>query len=215
VEDELVGGNALLEMGTFLAILLGTLLAGVLASYHDVPMLIGVLLLIALAGLGVSAFIPRTAPVAPDLRIDGNLLRSSLANMRAARVDQVVFLAILGISWFWFYGALVLAQLPLYAKLTLNGTETVVTLMLLGFSLGVGTGSLLCERLSGHRLEIGLVPFGSLGLTAFGIDLYFATPSAPAPAPVSWAGFLVQSAGWHVILDLTLIGVFGGLYIVP
>jgi 1-acyl-sn-glycerol-3-phosphate acyltransferase len=215
VEDELVGGNALLEMGTFLAILLGTLLAGVLASYHDMPILIGVLLLIALAGLGVSAFIPRCPPVAPELRIDGNLLRSSLANMRAASVDRVVFLAILGISWFWFYGALVLAQLPLYAKITLNGTETVVTLMLLGFSLGVGTGSLLCERLSGHRLEIGLVPFGSLGLTAFGIDLYFATPSAPAAAPMSWAAFLAHSAGRHVILDLTLIGAFGGLYIVP
>ncbi|HXQ64026.1 MAG TPA: MFS transporter [Steroidobacteraceae bacterium] len=215
VEDELVGGNALLEMGTFLAILLGTLLAGVLASYHDVPMLVGVLLLIALLGLGVSTLIPRTAPLAPQLRIEANLLRSSLANMRAASVDRVVFLAILGISWFWFYGALVLAQLPLYAKLTLNGTETVVTLMLLGFSLGVGTGSLLCERLSGRRLEIGLVPFGSLGLTAFGVDLYFATPSAPAAAPLSWASFLALPAGWHVILDLTLIGVFGGLYIVP
>jgi 1-acyl-sn-glycerol-3-phosphate acyltransferase len=215
VEDELVGGNALLEMGTFLAILLGTLLAGVLAAHNDTPLLIATLLLIALAGLLTSASIPRIAPVAPELRIDANLWRSALDNMRAAHLDRVVFLAILGISWFWFYGALVLAQLPLYAKITLNGTESVVTLMLLGFSLGVGTGSLLCERLSGHRLEIGLVPFGSLGLTAFGIDLYFATPPAPAPVPLAWAGFLAQGGGRHVILDLTLIGVFGGLYIVP
>ena len=213
--DELVGGNALLEMGTFVAILLGTVLASVLAAAHDLAALIGVLLAIALAGLGASSLIPALAPAAPALRIDRNILRSSLGNLRAARAEPVVFLAILGISWFWFYGALVVAQLPLYAKLTLNGNESVFTTLLLAFSVGVGAGSMLCERLSGRRLEIGLVPLGSLGLTLFGIDVYFATPAQPPAAVADWLGFLASGAGRHVVLDFLLIGLFGGLYIVP
>ena len=214
-EDELVGGNALLEMGTFVAILLGTLLAGVLATRHELPPLISALVVIAIVGLGFSMLIPPVAPVAPSLRIDPNILRSTLENMRAARLDPIVFLSILGISWFWFYGALVLAQLPVYSKLILNGTENVFTTMLLGFSVGVGAGSLMCERLSGRRLEIGLVPLGSLGLTAFGIDLFFASPAHPAPVTVDWLAFLAGAGGWHIVIDMTLIGVFGGLYIVP
>ena len=213
--SELVGGNALVEMGTFVAILLGTLLAGLLAVRGDVGVLNGTLLAIAVGGLACSLAIPRLPPVAPGLRIDWNPWRSSRANLATARRDEVVFLAILGISWFWFFGVVVLAQLPLYAQQVLNATESVVTLMLVAFSLGVGTGSLLCERLSAHRLEIGLVPLGSLGLTAFGVDLYFASPAAPALSPVATAGFLAEPGSWRVLADVALIGVFGGLYIVP
>ena len=215
VSDELVGGNALLEMGTFLAILLGQLLAGVLAAHHDLPTLIATLATIAVAGLITASAIPRLPAVVPDLKIDWNPWRSSFANLKVARADPIVFLAILGISWFWFFGALVLAQLPLYAKNVLHGTESVVTLMLLAFSVGVGAGSLSCERLSGRRLEIGLVPLGSLGLTAFGIDLCLATPATPPPLALSWSDFALASGGWRVLMDLTLIGVSGGLYIVP
>jgi MFS family permease len=192
VTDELVGGNALLEMGTFLAILLGTVLGGELAKLGDITVLDGTLVGIALAGLFFSLAIPRLPAVAPELRIDWNPWSSSLANLRAARVDGIVFLAILGISWFWFYGIAVLAQVPSYAKLVLNGTEGVVQLLLVGFSLGVGVGSLLCERLSGRHLEIGLVPLGSFGLTAFGVDLYFATPASPPAVPVNWLAFLAH-----------------------
>ena len=213
--DELVGGNALLEMGTFSAILLGTVLAGVLAEYNNLGVLIGVLVAIALIGVVASLFIPRLKAAAPDLGIDINILRSSLGNLRAAANDHVVFLAILGISWFWFYGALVVAQLPLYAKLTLHGDQSVFTTLLLAFSLGVGTGSMLCERLSGRQLEIGLVPLGSLGLTAFGTDAFFASPAHPPSAMIDAAALLASKAGIHVILDFLLIGVFGGLYIVP
>ena len=213
--DELVGGNALLEMGTFLAILLGQLLAGVLAARHDLPTLIATLFAIAIAGLASASLMPRLPPVVPGLKLDWNPWRSTFANLRAARTDPIVFLAILGISWFWFFGALVLAQLPLYAKTVLHGTENVVTLLLLAFSFGVGTGSLSCERLSGRRLEIGLVPLGSLGLTAFGLDLYFATPATLAAGPLSWLEFARAPGGWRVLMDMTLIGVSGGLYIVP
>jgi 1-acyl-sn-glycerol-3-phosphate acyltransferase len=215
VEDELVGGNALLEMGTFVAILLGTLLAGILAERGDLALATATLVAIALGGLGFSLAMPRLRPALAGLALDWNLWRATFANLRAARRDPVVFLAVLGVSWFWFYGILVLAQVPLYAKQILNGSEQVVTLLLVGFSLGVGTGSLLCERLSGRRLEIGLVPLGSFGLTAFGADLFFATPPPAAGAPLEALAFLATPGAWRVLLDVTLVGVSGGLYIVP
>ena len=215
VEDELVGGNAMLEMGTFVAILLGTLLGTTLAAADDLRIIVGGLLTIALAGTACSLLIPRTRAVVPGLVVDWNPWRATAANLRAARADPVVFLAVLGISWFWFYGIIVLGQVPLYAQQVLNGTEGVVTLLLVAFTLGVGTGSLLCERLSGRRLEIGLVPLGSLGLTLFGVELYFATPAAPAPLPVPALELLTRPYALHVLGDLVLIGVSGGLYIVP
>ncbi|MEI8296496.1 MAG: MFS transporter [Pseudomonadota bacterium] len=214
-EDELIGGNALLEMGTFVGILTGMLLAGLLAKMGDLSIINATLLAIAALGLGFSLAIPPLAPAAPGLRIDLNLWRSTMSNLAAARANRVVFLSILGISWFWFYGILVLAQVPLYAKEVVHGAEDVVILLLVGFSLGVGTGSLLCERLSGHRIEIGLVPLGSLGLTLFGVDLYFATPATHPVAQLDWLAFLAYPGGLRVFADVLLIGVSGGLYIVP
>lgn len=218
-DGELVGGNALVEMGTFVSILLGTLAAGVLAANadhaSDVGPLVAVLLGVAIAGLVASLAMPRLAPAAPTLRIDWNPLTSTLDNLRAAREQRVVFLSVLGNSWFWFYGALVLTQLPVYAKDVLHGSEQLVTWLLVAFTFGVGIGSLLCERLSGHRVEIGLVPLGSIGLTIFGVDLYFATPAALPAGPLDGAAFLAQPGAWRVFLDLALLGVFGGFYIVP
>lgn len=218
-DRELVGGNALVEMGTFVSILLGTLAAGVLAANADpaadVAPLVAVLLGVALAGLVASLAMPRLAPTAPRLRIDWNPWTSTLDNLRAAREQRTVFLSVLGNSWFWFYGALVLTQLPAYAKDVLNGSEPLVTWLLVAFTLGVGLGSLLCERLSGHRVEIGLVPLGSIGLTVFGVDLHFATPANLPAGPLDGAAFLAQPGAWRVFADLALLGVFGGLYIVP
>jgi hypothetical protein len=213
---ELVGGNALVEMGTFLSILLGTLAAGLLADQGDTLLIVATLLVIALVGWLISLRIPRLAPAAPTLRVDWRPWISTWDNLRAARESNAVFQSVLGISWFWFYGALVLAQLPQYSKAVLGGSEQVVTLMLMMFSLGVGLGSLLCERLSSHNVEIGLVPFGSIGLTVFAVDLYFATPPAPTGAQLLTAAqFLVEPWSWRLLLDLGLIGIFGGFYIVP
>ncbi|HEX3137968.1 MAG TPA: MFS transporter, partial [Casimicrobiaceae bacterium] len=178
-ETELVGGNALVEMGTFLAILLGTLAAGLLAAEGSNGAIATALIGVAAIGFTVSLAIPALRPAAPDLRIDWRPWTSTWDNIRAARESRAVFQSILGISWFWFYGALVLAQLPLFAKNVLGGSEQIVTLLLVLFSAGIGVGSLLCERLSGRKVEIGLVPFGSIGLTAFAVDLYFAVPDAP------------------------------------
>ena len=214
-EDELIGGNALLEMGTFVAILAGTLLGGLLAGHDDLPVIIATLIGIAALGLVFSLAMPPLKAVAPGLRIDANLWRSTRENLAAAGANRVVFLAVLGISWFWFYGILVLAQVPLYAKQIINGNESVVTLLLAAFSLGVGTGSLLCERLSGRRLEIGLVPLGSLGLTLFGIDLFLASPAEPLATTADWWRLLGHGWAWRVLADVVLIGVSGGLYIVP
>ena len=214
-ETELVGGNALVEMGTFLAILLGTLAAGLLAAEGSTGAIATALVGVAAIGFTVSLGIPALRPAAPDLRIDWQPWTSTWDNIRAARESRAVFQSILGISWFWFYGALVLAQLPLFAKNVLGGSEQIVTLLLVLFSAGIGVGSLLCERLSGRKVEIGLVPFGSIGLTAFAVDLYFAVPHSPPGIGLSAAQFVALPGSWRVLLDLGLIGVFGGFFIVP
>jgi 1-acyl-sn-glycerol-3-phosphate acyltransferase len=194
-ETELVGGNALVESGTFIAILAGTLSGGYLASLdYGAAAAAWACVALAVCGFVASLFVPRTGAADPTLKLDWNPLRETLRNFASIRSNRTVFLSILGISWFWLYGALFLSQLPDFAKSVLHGSEITVTILLAVFSVGVGVGSLLCERLSGHKVEIGLVPFGSIGLTIFGADLYFHT---------------------RVYLDLFLVGVFGGFYIVP
>jgi 1-acyl-sn-glycerol-3-phosphate acyltransferase len=214
-DREIVGGNGLVEMGTFLAILLGTIAAGELGEDRYLAVIIGVTLSVAIIGFIASLQIPSLAPTDSAMQVDWNLWTSTWANIRVARESRVVFLSILGISWFWFYGALVLAQLPTYSQVILNGTREVFTLMLILFSTGVGIGSLLCERMSGHKVEIGLVPFGSIGLTVFAVDLFFMTPHAPAPEALGISDFFAQPHGFRMAADLALIGLFGGFYIVP
>jgi 1-acyl-sn-glycerol-3-phosphate acyltransferase len=213
--SELVGGNALLEMGTFLAILLGTLLGGVLAAGNDMAVIVTTIIAIAAGGFLFSLAMPRAAPADPNLRIDWNPWRSTMASIRAARESRTVFLSLLGNSWFWFYGALVLAQLPLFVKTVVNGSEQVVTLFLVVFSAGVGIGSLLCEKLSGKKVEIGLVPFGSIGLTVFAIDMALGSPAHPAEQTLTAAQFLHHPGSHRLLLDAGLIGLFGGIFIVP
>ncbi|MFO1352745.1 MAG: MFS transporter [Gammaproteobacteria bacterium] len=216
-EQELVGGNAIIETGTFLAILLGQIGGNVLVSLPG-GSLWTALAVVALAVLGylASRGIPRAEPVDPGLRINWNPLTETWRNIAFARQNRTVFLSILGNSWFWFLGGAYLAQLPNYTKQVLDGNENVYTLMLTLFSFGIGAGSLLCERLSGHKVEIGLVPLGSIGLTLFGIDLYFAAPAAhTAPGALGIMAFLAQAGSWRVVADIVLIGMFSGFFIVP
>ena len=215
LDSELIGGNALLEMGTFLAILLGTLAAGLLAAHGDLNWITGSLLGIAVVGFVVSLAMPRSTPIAPEQRLDWNLWTSSIDNIRAARESRSVFLSILGLSWFWFFGALVLVQLPLYCKTVLHGGASLVTLTLVMFSVGVGIGSLLCERLSGRQVEIGLVPFGSIGLSAFAVDWVLASPHPDSVLQLSLGAFLALPGAWRTLFDLMAIGVFGGFFVVP
>ncbi len=213
---ELVGGNALIEAGTFVAILLGTLFGGLLAGIDGATTWIPVAgLAVALAGYAASRAIPAAAPPAPDLTIDFNVLTSTWRTFRYARDNRAVFLSILGISWFWLFGALFLAQFPAYARNVLGGDESVVTLLLVVFTLGIGMGSLLCERLSGGRVELGIVPLGSIGLTLFALDLAWASPAAPAGEALGAMALLARPDTWRLLADLWLIGAFGGFFIVP
>ncbi len=215
--EELIGGNGLVEMGTFVAILLGTIIGGlVIAIDPGGPLLAGMIAIgTAVAGYVVSRGIPPTPAVAPDLALNWNPFTETWKNIRFAQGNRVVWLSMLGISWFWFYGALFLAQFPGFSRDVLGGNEHVVTLQLALFSVGIGVGSLLCERLSGRRVELGLVPFGSIGLTLFAVDLWFASRSLHATQVAGLEAFFANPAHWRVALDLVLIGLFGGFYIVP
>jgi MFS family permease len=216
-EEELMGGNGLIEAGTFLAILLGTILGGVLIGMgengrHYVS---AACFFIAVAGYVASRNVPLAAPPEPQMRINWNLFTETWGNMRFARGNRSVFLSILGISWFWFYGATFLTQFPTYAKNYLGGGEGVVTLLLAIFSIGIGLGSLLCEKMSRKRIEPGLVPLGSIGLTLFAVDLFFATPQSLSATNISAMEFLSRPGSLRIVADLLLIGVFGGFYCVP
>ncbi len=215
-DHELVGGNGLVEMGTFLSILLGTMLGGwLIAADGGKAWVSGAVVLIAVLGYAASRYIPLAPAAAPQLKINWNPVTETWRNFQFMKTNRTVFLSVLGISWFWFYGATFLAQLPTYTKTYLGGDESVVTLMLTVFSLGVGIGSLLCERMSGRKVEIGLVPFGSIGLTVFGLDLYFARPDEALVTGLSWLEFLKQDGSGRIVADLLLTGLFGGFYIVP
>ena len=215
--EELVGGNALIEAGTFIAVLAGTIAGGTLAALPGVgPLAAGAGgVAVALAGFGASWFIPRSAAADPGLKIDWNPLRETLRNYRFIRGNPVVFRSILGISWFWLYGSVFLAQFPDYAKDVLRGDEACVTALLAIFSVGIGAGALLCERLSGHKIEIGLVPFGSIGITLFGVDFFFASRALDGVPLASAWGLFGDRQHLRIVLDLLLMGAFGGFFIVP
>jgi hypothetical protein len=216
--EELVGGNAWIEMATNLAILLGTILGGILIALPQGPHWVGgTVVLLAVLGYLSSREIPLAPPADPGLKINWNLFTETWNILRLTHQNFTVFQSVLGISWFWFLGSVYVAQLPNFTKLSLGGGEHVITLLLALFAIGIGIGSLLCERMSGRMVELGLVPFGSIGLTVFGVDLFFAAPAPPPPGGELlgvWA-FLSQPGSWRIVLDVVLIGVFGGFFIVP
>lgn len=215
--DELVGGNGVVEMGTFVGILIGEVTGAILVGRPNGIMLVaGGTLLFAVLGLATAWRIPPSPAPAPELRISRNIFAESWRNLSYSRQNRTVFLSMLGNSWFWFYGALLLAQFPVFSKDYLMGDHSVFVLLLTVFSLGIGAGSLLCERLSGHKVEIGLVPFGSIGLSVFGIDLYFAADAfTNGGVVVDWLTLLGQPGALRILFDLVMIGVFGGFFIVP
>ncbi|MDK2776397.1 MAG: MFS transporter [Pseudomonadota bacterium] len=215
-KDELVGGNALVEMGTFLAILTGTICAGILFDTDGARYLIAAgVILFAVSGYLSSRFIPLTAAGNPDLKINWNPFSELVNTLRNARQQRSVFLSIMAISWFWFLGAGYLTQFPNLVRDHLGGNPQVVTLLLTLFSVGVAAGSLLCERLSGHKVELGIVPIGSLGMSVFGIDLYFALSSLNISSDMNAITFISQPQHWRMMADLALISVSGGLFVVP
>lgn len=215
--EELVGGNALVESGTYVAIILGLIVGGIAVAIDpdNQATLAACLIFVALTGYLASRQVPTTSAVDPDLKINWNAWAETWHIVGFAREERSVFLSILGISWFWFFGSAMTLQIPAYTQDILNGNEVITTSLLVAFAVGVGIGSLLCERMSDHRIELGLVPFGSIGLSAFAIDLYFAQPVANSTAVASLGEFLSQPGSWRVLIDLSLLGAFGGFYSVP
>ncbi len=217
-QSELTGGNGLVEMGTFVAILLGTIIGGLIISIEEwgsiaIPV---VVFLIALFGWLFSLMIPNAKVKAqdPQLKINWEPISQTWRTLKEAATDRTLFWTMIGISWFWFYGSMLITQIPNYTRIFLGADAKVMTLMLTVASLGIGLGSVLCEPLSKRKEEIGLVPLGALGLTLFAADLSFA--HGPAPSTIIGVhAFLQQWQNWRVLSDLFLIGLFGGFYSVP
>ncbi|MCU0756409.1 MAG: MFS transporter [Xanthomonadales bacterium] len=214
---ELTGGNGLIEMATFLAILLGSMAGSALIQQgHGAAWpIIAATLAVAVMGLASAWAMPSAPALAPQLKIDLNPLRETWRNLREIAGQRTVFLSCLGISWFWFYGSIWFTQLPVYVRDVLGGNESVFALLLAVFSIGTALGSLLCEVLSKHRVEIGLVPFGSIGMTVFGAALYFIVPAPTGASGLDLAGFLARPETPALLTTLLLMAMFGGFYLVP
>jgi 1-acyl-sn-glycerol-3-phosphate acyltransferase len=216
-DRELTGGNGMVEMGTFVAILLGQVAGGLLVAIPEVGrhyVAFGCVAL-ALIGRATAQLVPPSPSTDPALRINWNPITETWRNLKLAQGNPVVFRSLLGISWMWFFGAVFLSQFPSFAKDVLHGNEQVASLLLVVFSIGIATGSLLCEVLSRRQVEIGLVPLGAIGMSVFAVDLYFASHALPDAAMMGLGAFLAQAAHWRVMADLALLSLFAGLYSVP
>lgn len=214
-KPELIGGNGMVQMGTFVGILTGQLLgaAAMALGATGVTVIVVATIAVAVLGLLLTLMVPSSPPAAPDLVISRNVFAESARNLRFSATNRDVFIAMLANSWFWFFGAMILAQFPVYARDILHGAPEVFAVLLTAFSIGIGAGSLMCERLSGGRLHLGLVPIGALGLSLFGMDLYFASTTM-MPAQVTAASLLLGEQ-FRILLDCFLLGAFGGIYVVP
>lgn len=201
---ELTGGNGLVEMGTFVAILLGTMAGGMLVKVgpSGPAYVAAACLVVAVAGRVAAHFIPHSPAPDPALAINWNPFSETWRNLKIAARDKSVFHSVLGISWLWFFGSIFLTAITPFARDVLRGDETLVTWLLALFSIGVGVGALACERLSGRKVEIGLVPFGSIGMTIFAVDLWLASRG-------------VDPSRTRVMVDLFLLAMFSGFYSVP
>lgn len=217
-EAELVRANALFQLGTFLAILVGTITGGVLIASSENGAIITSAAVVSLALLGAFTAIA-IPPVRnyPEVRIDRNPFGPTIETIKIVRKNRTIFLSILGMTWFWFFGAALLALFPAYGKDYLYSNEHVVTFFLSLFSIGIGVGSVLCNKLSGKKLELGLVPIGCFGMTVAAVDLYFATPnSLVAPDALhDLSSFLQLPGSWRIAFDLFFISASGGLFIIP
>ncbi|MFG3449879.1 MFS transporter [Stenotrophomonas sp. NPDC047960] len=216
--EELTGGNGLVEMGTSMSILTGMISGGIIftlaGSFGPIVAATAVIAL-AIAGNITARMIPKVDAGAPDLKINWNPIPESLAVLRLAKKQKAVSNAILGVSWFWFVGTMLTSQLPTYAVVNLGGEPTLYIFALALFSVGTGVGSLLCEKLSGRTVEIGLVPLGAFGMTAFMLDLYFARAGTATTAGLGVAAFVAAPGSVRIIVDLVGIGLFTGFFVVP
>ena len=216
--EELTGGNGLVEMGTSISILIGMIAGGLIFALAGAqgPWVAGIAVIaLAVAGNLTSRAIPPVGAGAPELRIQWNPIPESVRIWRLTRKQLAVRNGVLGVSWFWFVGTVLTSNLPVYAESYLGGSPTLYVFALAVFSVGVGIGSLLCEKLSARTVEIGLVPLGAFGISVFVFDLYFAQPVASMADGLTVRGFLAQPGSTRVVIDLAGIGLSAGIFVVP
>jgi acyl-[acyl-carrier-protein]-phospholipid O-acyltransferase / long-chain-fatty-acid--[acyl-carrier-protein] ligase len=216
--NELLLGNALVEAGTFFAILGGTIAGMLIATAHGAGAVSGLIVLVALGAYGASWGIPTTVPSAPDARVEWNFIAATGRLIAAARRERTRFRSILGISWFWLVGATYLSQFPTYVKNSLGAEEAVVTLFLTAFSVGVGCGSLSASRILKGRINASIAPWGALGMALFSIDLWLASPAHEAvsgQAMITLAAFLARPTHWRILADLFALAASGGFFVLP
>ena len=214
--DELLLGNALVEAGTFIAILAGTIAGMLIATRHGDAAIAVLIVAVALAAWAASRGIPLTLPGSQRDRSPWNFWGTTASVIRQAVHERVPFRSMLGISWFWLVGATYLSQFPSYVRFTLGGEEAVVTLFLTLFSVGVAIGSLLCNRLLRGRLNARCAPWGALGIALFSIDLWLATLGPTSSGELeSVTAFLASPAHWRILADLIGIAASGGVFVVP
>jgi acyl-[acyl-carrier-protein]-phospholipid O-acyltransferase/long-chain-fatty-acid--[acyl-carrier-protein] ligase len=213
---ELVLGNALVEAGTFLAILLGTIAGVLIAGRHGAALVAALIVAVAIGAWGASRGIPATGAAAKPDRPNWNLFAATARLIKGARQERIPYRTMLAISWFWLAGAVYLSQFPAYVRFVLGAREAVVTLLLTVFSVGIAIGSLVCSRLLGGRISARPAPWGALGIGLFSIDLWLASPcSAASPGLAALGEFLAEPASWRILGDLLGIAVSGGIFIVP
>lgn len=214
--QELIGGNALVEAGTFLAILLGTILGGVLIlKPGGVVIISSIVISVALTGWLASRHIPKAGPAVPHLVINHNIVSETWNIIRQTRTNEGVFLSIIGISWFWLVGFVFLAQFPIYGKDVIGGNEDVVTLFLTTFSIGIGAGSLMCNRLLKGEVSGLYAPLGAFGMALSTMALWYFSPETPHDHMITLTEFLSHPSSWPILASMLMISIFGGIYIVP
>lgn len=216
-EEELVQGNALVASGTFVSILLGTILGGALIGVDSWGREATgfAVILFAIVGTIVSSRVQKLEPADSNLKIDWGLFKPSWKIVKVTMAKKSVFLAVMGISWFWFLGAALLSMFPVYGKNVLGTNSDVVTLFLAMFSIGVGVGSQICEKLSHKQVELGLVPFGTIGISLFVIDLFITGDPNLGLENIGIGEFLSYPIHWRILIDIFMLSIFSGFFIVP
>ncbi len=218
-KDELIGGNALIEMGTFLSIILGLIVGGILILTENGPVIISMMIITVATGGFIASFsIPKTIPVARNLKINFNIFQETKNIIRDSRRDRRIFLSILGISWFWFFGLSFLAQLPTFSREVIGADESVGTLFNCAFSIGIGIGSYICDRLLKGQIHAIYVPAAAIFMTLFSIDIYFASQGylgSIGGELINIKQFLSHGVNIRILVDMVMIAIFGGIYIVP
>lgn len=216
-DDELIAGNALIESGTFIAILLGTIAGGLIITLRSGAMILSLMLFgFSFISWLITYFIPHKQAADANIKIQWNMLAGTWKMLAYARSVKKVWRAVIAISWFWALGVVFLTQFPTYTKQIIHGNAHVVTWFLTLFSIGIAVGSMLCNKLLKGKISLRLVPWACLGMTLFIVDFYFASQAyQPSLGEINLQAFLQSWQGIRITTDLLLLAICAGVYIVP